>query len=275
MLFRSDIIQAINNASSGTEIPVVMNGTETLPASVQEALQGREVSLVLHMGDDISWTIRGEDITGTTLKDINMVVTLYTDNIPSDVIDSHLPNKTTVQVHLAYSGEFGFVATLRIPLGDEFAGKASTLYYYNPTRERLEMMDSNKVTSDGMGRYDFTHASDYVVALDRPANVQGGDTPSGNGSVTPTAPTGTTTPGAQGGSATNGNNGNTGTTTGTNGSTAAATGTATSANGTVVSSNGAKTEDDTPIMLYLFLLLAGTAGITAGVAYRRKRKTGN
>lgn len=270
-----DIIQAINNASSGTEIPVVMNGTETLPASVQEALQGREVSLVLHMGDDISWTIRGEDITGTTLKDINMVVTLYTDNIPSDVIDSYLPNKTTVQVHLAYSGEFGFVATLRIPLGDEFAGKASTLYYYNPTRERLEMMDSNKVTSDGMGRYDFTHASDYVVALDRPANVQGGDTPSGNGSVTPTAPTGTTTPGAQGGSATNGNNGNTGTTTGTNGSTAAATGTATSANGTVVSSNGAKTEDDTPIMLYLFLLLAGTAGITAGVAYRRKRKKGN
>ena len=270
-----DIIQAINNASSGTEIPVVMNGTETLPASVQEALQGREVSLVLHMGDDISWTIRGEDITGTTLKDINMVVTLYTDNIPSDVIDAYLPNKATVQVHLAYSGEFGFVATLRIPLGDEFAGKASTLYYYNPTRERLEMMDSNKVTSDGMGRYDFTHASDYVVALDRPANVQGGDTPSGNGSVTPTAPTGTTTPGAQGGSATNGNNGNTGTTTGTNGSTAAATGTATSANGTVVSSNGAKTEDDTPIMLYLFLLLAGTAGITAGVAYRRKRKTGN
>lgn len=270
-----DIIQAINNASSGTEIPVVMNGTETLPASVQEALQGREVSLVLHMGDDISWTIRGEDITGTTLKDINMVVTLYTDNIPSDVIDAYLPNKATVQVHLAYSGEFGFVATLRIPLGDEFAGKASTLYYYNPTRERLEMMDSNKVTSDGMGRYDFTHASDYVVALDRPANVQGGDTPSGNGSVTPTAPTGTTTPGAQGGSATNGNNGNTGTTTGTNGSTAAATGTATSANGTVVSSNGAKTEDDTPIMLYLFLLLAGTAGITAGVAYRRKRKKGN
>lgn len=270
-----DIIQAINNASSGTEIPVVMNGTETLPASVQEALQGREVSLVLHMGDDISWTIRGEDITGTTLKDINMVVTLYTDNIPSDVIDAYLPNKATVQVHLAYSGEFGFVATLRIPLGDEFAGKASTLYYYNPTRERLEMMDSNKVTSDGMGRYDFTHASDYVVALDRPANVQGGDTPSGNGSVTPTAPTGTTTPGAQGGSATNGNNGNTGTTTGTNGSTAAATGTATSANGTVVSSNGAKTEDDTPIMFYLFLLLAGTAGITAGVAYRRKRKTGN
>lgn len=270
-----DIIQAINNASSGTEIPVVMNGTETLSASVQEALQGREVSLVLHMGDDISWTIRGEDITGTTLKDINMVVTLYTDNIPSDVIDAYLPNKATVQVHLAYSGEFGFVATLRIPLGDEFAGKASTLYYYNPTRERLEMMDSNKVTSDGMGRYDFTHASDYVVALDRPANVQGGDTPSGNGSVTPTAPTGTTTPGAQGGSATNGNNGNTGTTTGTNGSTAAATGTATSANGTVVSSNGAKTEDDTPIMLYLFLLLAGTAGITAGVAYRRKRKTGN
>lgn len=267
-----DIIQAINNAASGTEIPVAMNGTETLPASVLDALQGREVSIVLQMGDGITWTIRGEDITASTLKDINMALTLYTDNIPSDVLESYSKDKTVIQLHLAYSGDFGFVATLRIPLGDEYAGIDSTLYYYNPTRERMEHMDSNKVTADGVGRYDFTHASDYAVVIDKKpdADVQGGDTPSGNnntsGTVTPIAPTGTA-----GGSATGG-----ATTGGASAGRVAATGTAssnTSSNTVGISSNGAKTEDNTPIALYVVLLLAGAGGVGAAWIYRKRRKT--
>lgn len=267
-----DIIQAINNAASGTEIPVAMNGTETLPASVLDALQGREVSIVLQMGDGITWTIRGEDITASTLKDINMALTLYTDNIPSDVLESYSKDKTVIQLHLAYSGDFGFVATLRIPLGDEYAGIDSTLYYYNPTRERMEHMDSNKVTADGIGRYDFTHASDYAVVIDKKpdADVQGGDTPSGNnntsGTVTPIAPTGTA-----GGSATGG-----ATTGGASAGRVAATGTAssnTSSNTVGISSNGAKTEDNTPIALYVVLLLAGAGGVGAAWIYRKRRNT--
>ncbi len=251
-----DITQAINNASSGTEIPVVMNGTETLPASVLEALQGREVSLVLQMGEGITWTIRGEDITSSSLKDINMALTMYTDNIPSDVIDPYVKGKTAVQLHLAYSGEFGFVATLRVPFSDEFAGINSTLYYYNPNRGRLEQMDKNRITDDGIGRYDFNHASDYVVIIDKASDTQGGDTtPSSNGA--------TVTPGTTG--ATN-----------ASGAAGQATGTAartTSANNArFISSNGAKTSDDTPIMVYAILLIVGAAGIASVGYYRRKRK---
>ncbi len=260
-----DIIQAINNASSGTEIPVVMNGTETLPASVLETLQGREVSLVLQMGDGITWTIRGEDITASTLKDINMALTMYTDNIPSDVIDPYVKGKTAVQLHLAYSGEFGFIATLRVPFADEFAGVNSTLYYYNPTRGRLEQMDKNRITDDGIGRYDFNHASDYVVIIDKASDTQGGDTPSSNA-----------TPGASG--TTGGAAGSTTVTpaTTTPGATTQITGTAartTSANNArFISSNGAKTSDDTPIAVYVALLVLGAAGIGAFGYYRKKKK---
>ncbi len=273
-----DVIQAINNAASGTEIPVTMNGTETLPASVLEALQGREVSIVLQMGNGITWTIRGEDITASSLKDINMALTVYTDNIPSDVLDAYASGKTVIQLHLAYSGEFGFVATLRVPFGDEFAGLDSTLYYYNPMRERLEQMDSNKITADGIGRYDFTHASDYAVVIDKAPDAQGGDTPSGNetppgatvtpigGDVTPTGGAAVTGAATTGGAAATGG--------ATNGQTTISTSPrTTSANVSIISSNGAKTGDDTPVNVYLFLLLAGAGGITALGAYRYRRKT--
>lgn len=266
-----DIIQAINNASSGTEIPVTMNGTETLPASVQDALQGRDVSLVLQMADGITWTLRGQDITGSVLKDINLAVSLYTDNIPTDVLDPYLTGgKSAVQVHLAYSGEFGFTATLRIPLANEFAGVNSNFYYYNPNRERLEQMDSNRITSDGIGRYDLTHASDYVVILDAQSNNGGGSV--SENSPTPTPPTASPSPGGS-------NNGG-GSATGTNPSgnrTATATGTGSAGttsgnNARLVSINAAKTSDETPVMGYMTLMLLGAAGAAAIGIYRRGRR---
>ena len=265
-----DIIQAINNASSGTEIPVTMNGTETLPASVQEALQGRDVSLVLQMADGITWTLRGQDITGSVLKDINLAVTLYTDNIPTDVLDPYLQGqKTAVQIHLAYSGEFGFTATLRVPLGNEFAGVNSTFYYYNPNRERLEQMDSNRITSDGIGRYDLTHASDYVTIID---SQNGG----GGGSASENSPTPSPSGGGTNNTATPGGSGNAGqtTTTGTAAPSASPTGAArtTSGNAGLLSINAAKTSDETPITNYVMLLLLGAAGVTVIGAYRHSRK---
>lgn len=259
-----DIIQAINNASSGTEIPVTMNGTETLPASVQEALQGRDVSLVLQMADGITWTLRGQDITGSVLKDINLAVTLYTDNIPTDVLDPYLQGqKTAVQIHLAYSGEFGFTATLRVPLGNEFAGVNSTFYYYNPNRERLEQMDSNRITSDGIGRYDLTHASDYVTIID---SQNGG----GGGSASENSPTPAPSGGGTNNTATPGGSGNAGqTNNGTNTPTPTSAARTTSGNAGLLSINAAKTSDETPIANYVMLLLLGAAGVTVIGAYRR------
>ena len=263
-----DIIQAINNASSGTEIPVTMNGTETLPAVVQEALQGRDVSLVLQMADGITWTLRGQDITGSVLKDINLAVTIYTDNIPTDVLDPYLKgDKTPVQIHLAYSGEFGFTATLRVPLGNEYAGVNSTFYYYNPNRERLEQMDSNKITSDGIGRYDLTHASDYVAILDAPSSNGGGsaseNTPSPGGNNNNPS----NTPGGSGSAGQT----NTGTNTPTTTPTTAAR-TTSGNNGVIVSINAAKTSDETPVMNYVMLLMLGAAGAAVIGAYRHNRR---
>ena len=263
-----DIIQAINNASSGTEIPVTMNGTETLPAAVQEALQGRDVSLVLQMADGITWTLRGQDITGSVLKDINLAVTIYTDNIPTDVLDPYLKgDKTPVQIHLAYSGEFGFTATLRVPLGNEYAGVNSTFYYYNPNRERLEQMDSNKITSDGIGRYDLTHASDYVAILDAPSSNGGGsaseNTPSPGGNNNNPS----NTPGGSGSAGQT----NTGTNTPTTTPTTVAR-TTSGNNGVIVSINAAKTSDETPVMNYVMLLMLGAAGAAVIGAYRHNRR---
>ena len=134
---------------------------------------------------------------------------------------------------------------------------------------RSEQMDSNRITSDGIGRYDLTHASDYVTIID---SQNGG----GGGSASENSPTPSPSGGGTNNTATPGGSGNAGqtTTTGTAAPSASPTGAArtTSGNAGLLSINAAKTSDETPITNYVMLLLLGAAGVTVIGAYRHSRK---
>ena len=128
-------------------------------------------------------------------------------------------------------------------------------------------MDSNKITSDGIGRYDLTHASDYVAILDAPSSNGGGsaseNTPSPGGNNNNPS----NTPGGSGSAGQT----NTGTNTPTTTPTTAAR-TTSGNNGVIVSINAAKTSDETPVMNYVMLLMLGAAGAAVIGAYRHNRR---
>ena len=153
-------------ANDGDTVVVDMNGTTRLPKSILEAIEGRNVYIVLDMGSGIMWTINGETIT--TPKNIDMRVSKNVKRIPVDIIDNVTGDKFNTEISLAHNGEFGFEAMLTISLGRKHNDKYANLYYYNRSDKAMEFIDCDLI-ANGEAQLIFNHASDYAIVIDEEA----------------------------------------------------------------------------------------------------------
>ena len=128
-----------------------------------EAAKGKDVDIVLDM-NGYKWTINGNNIQADNLKDINLSVDTDSDAIPDDVISELAGNNPVKQISLAYSGDFGFKASLTYNIGSEYAGKYGNLYYYDSTG-RMIFQNAGTIDADGNISLNFSHASEYAVVI--------------------------------------------------------------------------------------------------------------
>ncbi len=157
-----------SNATKPVQVVVDMkkqDGTVAteVPKDILEVAKGKNVDVVLDMGA-YKWTINGNNINGTELKDINLEVTLNTKNIPESTVEALAEGKETRQLSLTHNGDFGFKAELTVNLDKKNEGKYGNLYYYNKDN-KLEFMNAGKIDKDGNVGLDFNHASEYVVII--------------------------------------------------------------------------------------------------------------
>lgn len=183
-----DAIEAkINNTEDGTSVIVNMNGTTTVPGNVFDSVKGRDINIVFEMENGITWTVNGNSVTKDNIGEIDFAVTTGTNTIPVDVVNTVTGEKYSIQISLAYDGEFGFTATLSINMDKKNAGYYANLYYYNKTTGKLEFMNAGKIDESGNVSLTFTHASDYTIVVSDKAMNETED-------ETPTTPTDTDSP---------------------------------------------------------------------------------
>lgn len=161
----SNIASEISKTPEGGSVTVDMAGTTTVPKSVLEAVKGKDVDLVLDMGEGIKWTINGKDVDSVS-GNIDLGVTVGTSGIPVDVINNVTGERYNMVISLAHSGAFGFTATLTVNMRKQDAGLIANLFYYNPTTKALEFVSSGKIKDDGSVDLEFGHASDYTIVVD-------------------------------------------------------------------------------------------------------------
>ncbi len=161
----NEIVKAIQNAGDGETITIDMNGTTVIPQEVLEALQGKDVTIVLNMGT-YTWTINGTDVAATNLKDIDLEVRVDADAIPSGLVNSLAGGKPATQLSLTHNGPFGFKAELTLNVGTENSGDTGNLYYYDSTG-KLVFVNSGQIAEDGTICLSFSHASDYVIIVEK------------------------------------------------------------------------------------------------------------
>ena len=164
-----DVIKPqLEEAKSGGTVTVAMNGTTVVPKDVIDSIKGKDTTLVLDMGNGLSWKIYGKDITDAT-GDIDFDVTVGADagkSIPVDVINNVTGERYSINLTLAYDGEFGFTATLTVNMESKNAGLYANLFYYNEQTGELEFISAGQIDSDGNVELVFTHASDYTIVVD-------------------------------------------------------------------------------------------------------------
>ena len=172
-----DVISSqLDEAKSGETVTVAMNGTTVVPKDIFDSIKGEDVTLVLDMGDGISWKINGKDITDAA-GDIDFGVTVGADagkSIPVDVINKVTGERYSMNLSLAYDGEFGFTARLTINMESKNTGLYANLFYYNEQTGELEFVSAGLIDADGNVELEFTHASDYTIVIDA-AVMDGGN----------------------------------------------------------------------------------------------------
>ena len=163
-----DVIKPqLENAKSGETVTVVMNGTSVVPKTVIDSIKGKDTTFVLDMGNGLSWKINGKEITDAA-GDIDFGVTIGADagkSIPVDVINKVSGEKYSMNLSLAYDGEFGFTATLTVNMEPKNSDMYANLFYYNEQTGKLEFISAGQIDSDGNVELAFTHASDYTIVV--------------------------------------------------------------------------------------------------------------
>ncbi len=161
------------NAQEGSVINVDMNGSVVVPGDIFDSIKGKDITITFDMGSGILWSVDGKNITTDKAGDIDFSVKTGVKAVPVDIVNNVTGESYSIQLSLAYEGDFGFTAVLSIGLGKENAGYTASLYYYNESTGELEFICSDEVAQDGTVSLAFTHASDYVIAID--GKQEGGD----------------------------------------------------------------------------------------------------
>ena len=164
-----DVIKPqLEDTKAGDTVTVAMNGTTVVPKDVIDSIKGKDTTLVLDMGNGLSWKIYGKDITDAA-GDIDFDVTVGADagkSIPVDVINNVTGEHSSLNLTLAYDGEFGFTATLTVNMESKNAGLYANLFYYNEQIGELEFISAGQIDAEGNVELEFTHASDYTIVVD-------------------------------------------------------------------------------------------------------------
>jgi len=165
------ISDEIADAETGDEVVVDMNGATVVPGDIIEEARDKDITITFVVDEDVSWTIDGGTVADGDIGDINFGTTIESEdnplnNIPVDVINNITGEKSTIEVNLSYSGEFGFTAVLTTNLSSDNAGYYANLFYYNPTSKELEYVCADVIADDGTAELTFTHASDYLIVID-------------------------------------------------------------------------------------------------------------
>lgn len=165
-----DVIRdEVEVAKDGDTVTVDMNGATVVPGDVFNDIKGRDVTIVFDMGNGITWSVNGKDITSDNVGDIDFGVKVGADannTIPVDVINKVTGERYSMNVSLAYDGEFGFKAVLSLNMDAKNAGLYANLFYFNEQTGELEFICADEIAADGTAELTFTHASEYTILID-------------------------------------------------------------------------------------------------------------
>ena len=151
-------------ADPGSTIYITMNGTTVVPKDILTLAADKQLTLVLDMGNGISWTIDGSKIDTSVVADTDFGVELGA--MCRRTCRARNRKRMVQRRCLAHDNLFYPTAQLTVNVGAANANKLGTLFYYNVNNQILEYMGQSDTDADGNVSFSFVHACDYVIVVD-------------------------------------------------------------------------------------------------------------
>lgn len=142
---------------------IVMEEDTQLTSAVLKKIQGKNESVELKMGEDVSWIISGKNVEGGLENPVDMKVVVGSSKIPQDKLSELAVEGSYMELALAHDGAFGFDAELSLKADKTHAGQIGNLFYFNPETKEFEFVGESLVEEDGSMKYLMSHASDYII----------------------------------------------------------------------------------------------------------------
>lgn len=146
-------------------VTIQMEDTTILTTEKMQMAKEQNFDLLLDMGGAVAWSIDVDSIDEAAMAEVDMGVTLGTNNVPQELISTILGGNKYLEITLAHQGEFGFEPVLNVALGKEYSGKYANLFYYDPEAETLEFICDAIIDSEGVASLRFEHASCYLIIV--------------------------------------------------------------------------------------------------------------
>lgn len=175
----TQIRQHADRAAAGTSLAVDMNGTSKVPKEMLQSIKGRDITLILDMGNNMAWEVRGLDLASDPADIVDFTVSCKTDNIPSDLItmiSSNAIGRPVYRIQTKQKETFGFPVTLTIQTGVENAGLYANLYRVSGTDGAGTYTSSVRIDADGSIKLSFTDITEYMIVLDGKSHISKEDT---------------------------------------------------------------------------------------------------
>ncbi|RPF42068.1 beta-galactosidase [Hydrogenoanaerobacterium saccharovorans] len=162
MVSSSDLSEKLASSSKGTDISV-RSDYKVATGFLNELMKSKDKSVTLN-GDWYSWTFDGKNVENNMPGVIWFDTRISTESPNADAIGKLAGEADTTNLYFSYEGNLPGETVIRVQL-EKYAGKPVYVYYHNPEKGRLELIQADvKADEDGWIEFSITHCSDYVVS---------------------------------------------------------------------------------------------------------------
>jgi len=164
----SELVENVKEEGESGEKPKVeiqLNKNTDISQKIVEMAKDHGVDLELSLPNNLKWTINAESLNDKMASSINMNAKIVEEVVDRKAIEAVTNTEEYMELSLSHDGEFGFEATLTIPVEEKYVGQVANLFYFNEKIKELEFQMDAPVDEEGYIQLFFNHASDYVIVF--------------------------------------------------------------------------------------------------------------
>jgi len=171
----TDIVKKITTAQ-GSNHNIVTGRNIVVPTFILETLQDSSITLAMHTGMGVTFSITGSDIPDRTdtKTAVNLTVRQGELTAPETLIREKTKNTIrSIEIPMESHESFGMTINVHFSLGAENANNYANLYRYNEQTGAFEYLGSYQINEDGQAMFGITGGADFLltVTAEKPEEV--------------------------------------------------------------------------------------------------------